>query len=176
MSLSDLAAVGSFLSGIAVVVTLLFLLIQMRQTNRNQQSLMQQGRATRNGDAMLRMTEPHLIDSMILGPAGNLSMSPAQVVAFVMTVHAVFMNWEDSFLQHKAGTIDASSMESDEAMLRAFLAMPGYRAAWKTVHRQFNSSFREYIDGLMLEQRGAQPRRDLATAWKAHLTEELAAA
>ena len=44
MSLSDLAALGSFISGVAVVVTLVFLLVQMRQTNRNQKSLMQQGR------------------------------------------------------------------------------------------------------------------------------------
>ena len=110
----------------------------------------------------------------MLGQAGNLTMSSVQVGSFVRAAVAIFVNWEDSFLHHKAGTIGASSMESDEAMLRALLAMPGCRAVWKTVHRQFNTSFRQYIDGIVLELKGAPPRRDLATAWKAHVTEELA--
>jgi len=45
MSLSDLASIGSFVSGVAVVVTLALLLIQTRQANRNQKALMQQGRS-----------------------------------------------------------------------------------------------------------------------------------
>jgi hypothetical protein len=48
MSLSDLAALGSFVSGVAVMVTLIFLLLQMRQANRNQRALMQRMRSARN--------------------------------------------------------------------------------------------------------------------------------
>jgi len=47
MSLSDLAAFGSFVSGLAVLVSLIFLLLQVRQTNRNQRALMQQGISAR---------------------------------------------------------------------------------------------------------------------------------
>ena len=43
MSLSDLASIGSLVGGLAVVITLVFLSIQTRQTNKNQRSLMQQG-------------------------------------------------------------------------------------------------------------------------------------
>jgi len=55
MSHSDLAALGSFTSGIAVVATLVFLL-QIRQTVRNQRSLMQQGRTARIVDATYRQS------------------------------------------------------------------------------------------------------------------------
>ena len=41
MSLADLASLAS---SIAVLVSLLFLALQVRQSNRNQRSLMQQGR------------------------------------------------------------------------------------------------------------------------------------
>jgi len=44
MHASDLP---NFISSVAVVVTLVFLLIQTRQTNRNQKSLMQRGRTSR---------------------------------------------------------------------------------------------------------------------------------
>ena len=70
MSLSDLAALGSFISGIAVIVTLVFLLVQTRQTLKNQRSLMQQGRTARIVDLIFRQTEPQLMDVMLRGRAG----------------------------------------------------------------------------------------------------------
>lgn len=39
MSLSDLAAVGSLISGIAVFLSFIFLSLQLRQANRNQRQL-----------------------------------------------------------------------------------------------------------------------------------------
>ena len=45
MSLSDLASLGSFVSGVAVLISLIYLALQVRQTEKNQQSLMQQGQA-----------------------------------------------------------------------------------------------------------------------------------
>lgn len=45
MSLADLALIASLLSSVAVLVSLLFLGVQIRQSNRNQRSLMQQGEA-----------------------------------------------------------------------------------------------------------------------------------
>lgn len=62
MSLSDLAAFGNFINGVAVVFSFLFLALQMRQSNRNQQAMMQQGRAARTSETMLRVAEPHMIE------------------------------------------------------------------------------------------------------------------
>src|SRR5690242_3923725 len=58
MSLSDLAALGSFVSGLAVAVTLILLLLQMRQSDRNQRASMQLGLATRANDLYARMSDP----------------------------------------------------------------------------------------------------------------------
>jgi len=55
MSLSDLAAVGSFISGIAVFLSFIFLALQLRQANRNQRSLMQQARTGSLGGLSARV-------------------------------------------------------------------------------------------------------------------------
>jgi hypothetical protein len=60
MSLTDLASIGSLVSGVAVLFSLLFVGIQIRQSNRNQRSLMQQGRSVRNVELLLKPTEPRL--------------------------------------------------------------------------------------------------------------------
>lgn len=45
MTLSDLASLGSFVSGLAVAITLVFLLLQARQNTQNLRSSVQQARA-----------------------------------------------------------------------------------------------------------------------------------
>ncbi len=62
MTLSDLASLGSFVSGAAVLISLVFLYFQIRQVNaqvrqaeRNQRALLQQGRAGRAADTNFEM-------------------------------------------------------------------------------------------------------------------------
>ena len=65
MSLSELAEIGSFISGAAILSSLIFLYFQLRQINRqvkqaekNQLSAIRQGRAARTVGIALTGTEP----------------------------------------------------------------------------------------------------------------------
>jgi len=53
MSLSDLASLGSFVSGLAVLISLIYLAIQVQQAEQNQKAQIQQGRAARLVDLQL---------------------------------------------------------------------------------------------------------------------------
>jgi hypothetical protein len=174
MSLSDLASIGSFVSGAAVVVSFVFLALQIRQGNRNQRALMQQGRAERTVDILLRTAEPALHESMMRGASGDQTLEPAKVDIFVRIGIAAFVNWEDAFLQHRTGAIDPAGRSADEAAMRAILSAPAYRATWKTVRYQFGGDYRDYVDGMVREVKPA-PSVDLGGMWKTHLAQELAA-
>jgi len=175
MTLTDLASLGSFVSGVAVVVSFVFLGLQIRQNNRNQRSLIQQGRADNSLDLMLRLTEPHLQESMMRGRAGDLTMTPAQIDAFVRAWIATFSIWEDSYMQRQAGTIDRASLAADAANHRVYLSYPGCRAAWRTVRGQFTGAFRDYLDAMVSETPPARPP-DVATTWRAFVAEDAARA
>jgi hypothetical protein len=173
MSLSDLASIGSFVSGLAVVVSFAFLGLQIRQNNRNQRSLIQQGRADHSAALMLRLIEPSLQASMIRGRAGDLTMEPAQVDAFVRAWTATFSLWEDDFLQRRAGTIDRASQAAAEVTHRVMLSYPGCRAAWKTVRGQYAGGFGDYLDAVVHDTPLTAPP-DVAATWKAFVAEEQA--
>ena len=175
MSLSDLASLGSFVSGLAVLATLAFLVVQLRQTNRNQRALMQQSRTSRTSDVMMKVTEPHIIGCMTRGGAGDIGLSQIEIETFNRVVTAMFLNWEDTYLQNLAGTIDVQSFDADEANMEVFLALPGYRAAWTTNRRLFSGAFRAHVDRLTQRLKASPPRRDMASAWKAHAAEETVA-
>lgn len=146
MTLSDLAALGSFVSGIAVVITLIFLLVQTRQTLRNQRSLMQQGRTARIVDLIFRQTEPELMDVMVRGRAGDITLEPLQIETFLNVARASLISMEDTYLQHQLGTIDPSVWMTSTSRLADSLAQPGMRAAWNSFRPSFSKDFAEHCD------------------------------
>ena len=166
MALSDLAALGSFISGIAVVVTLVFLLVQTRQTLKNQRSLMQQGRTTRIVDLIFRQTEPQLTDVMVRGRSGDATLEPLQVETFLSVARASLISMEDTYLQHQHGTIDPSVWMTSTSRLADALAQPGMRAAWNSFRLNFSKDFVEHCDGLIAKTPLALPA-DRVARWKA---------
>src|SRR5215472_12690648 len=129
--LSDLASIGSLVSGVAVVVSLVFLAMQIRQANANQKSLMQQGRSARTVDMLMKMSDPGLSETILGAFGGGVPDEPARIFAFYSFACACFWNYEDSFLQFRARTLDASGWATDELTLQGLLANPAYRAVWR---------------------------------------------
>ena len=172
MTLSDLASIGAFVSGIAVVFSFLFLALQLRQANRNQKSLMQQGRSQRTVDLLMRMTDPKLNDVMLRAFRADPTMSEADHFTFYSFAAGLFWNYEDSFLQFKARTLDAKSWSSDVATLKQLLANPAYRAAWRAARGGIGEGFRNFMDSLVREVKGTPPR-SVAAVMGQYLSEEM---
>jgi hypothetical protein len=63
MSLSDLASLGSFVSGFAVLLSLIYLALQVRQTKRNQQIAIRHSRASRIVELQLALADPAVADA-----------------------------------------------------------------------------------------------------------------
>ena len=163
---------GEFVSSLVIVVTLMFLLLQLRQASGNQQSLMQQGRTAGYVEIISSRTQPHLGEAF-LRAMENRSLDDSQWVAVTAHIDAYFWHFEDCFLQFEAGTIDQASWNSDKATLTYLIGLPMFRAQWKVVRALSNGAYRDYVDALMRETPvTAQSHfRDLVNA---QLAEELA--
>ena len=83
MTLSDLASIGSLLSSIAVLVSLVYLSLQLKQADRNQQAAIRLGRSTRFVEIGIACTEPSLADAIAKGMAGWRAVWKRRRVIFV---------------------------------------------------------------------------------------------
>ncbi len=175
MSLSDLAAVGSFISGIAVFLSFIFLALQLRQANRNQRSLMQQARTGRNVEILLKMADPGVSETLAQANTNCAAMSDAKIWSFYGFGAAVFWSYEDCFLQFQAKTLDASSWASDVATLERLVAYPPYRAVWKMARDGMGGDYRNYVDFLM-NKVPIDTTRTLTDMFKIYMAEELPSA
>lgn len=165
MSLSDLASIGNLVSGIAVLISLIYLALQVRQAERNQQASIRQGRATRAVDIILAAGEPSYADALPKGTAGASDITPAEFGQFTSIYGAFLASAEDTFLQHKEGLLSEAVFASFRESWRQTLAQPGVRALWKLRRHGFEAGFVAFMDALMVEAPNA-PARDFLAAWK----------
>lgn len=171
MSLSDLASIGSLISSIAVLISLIYLALQVRQAEKNQQASIRQGRATRAVDIILAAGEPSVAQALPKGVAGDAGITPAEFGQFSAIYGAFLASAEDTYLQYKEGLLSEAVFASFSASWRQTLANPGVRALWTLRRLGFESGFAAFMDRLMAEAPKAVPT-DFLAAWKTQVAEE----
>ena len=149
MSLSDLASVGSLVSGMAVLVSLVYLALQVRQTERNQRALMNQGVITRTVELIMLNNEPRMNDLIARVYAGEATFTAPEIQLLRNHVRARLINVQDAYLQHRSGLTDQITFDNAMGGTRSMLAQPVFRAIWKSVRNTHAPEWMEYVDKLI---------------------------
>ena len=151
MTLSDLASLGSFASSFAVMISLVYLALQVRQAERNQQANIRMGRANRTVQVMLTRSDPSVARAWMKGMSGALDISEEELVQFQALCAAGLTSAEDSFYQHKEGLLNDAAFNSYVRGLKVTFSSPGMRAMWKRGGRRaLGAEFVTFIDELIL--------------------------
>jgi hypothetical protein len=146
MSLEQVFYLSQSLASIAVVGSLIYLGLQVRGADRSQRAIMQQGRADRASNASLAIANGELARVWQRGMDADPTMTREEVTQWLLVCRSAFLSGEDSFLQHKAGTLDQAAFDSYCAGVRTYMRYPGFRAAWKLSAAQFGKEFRIFVD------------------------------
>jgi hypothetical protein len=180
MSLAQLAEIGSFISGVAILTSLIFLYFQFRQINhqvrqaeKNQKSAIRQARATRTVRIILAGTDPSLADAFTKGTFGDEDISSTQLTQFGAALRAVFVNCEDTYYQHKEGLLDEAGFAGFVTGLKGSFRYPGFRTQWKSARRNYAIEFVEFMDKLLAET-PVNPPTDVLARWRAGIAAEKA--
>jgi hypothetical protein len=178
MSLSDLASLGSFVSGLAVFLSLVLLFFQLRQLNqqvrqaeRNQQAAIRQGRASLAVSINTSGAEPSLSEALVKGSRGEEDISATTLRQIYQYWRATFFVWEDFFYQHANGLYTEDSFEELKANTRHWVANIGARAQWRIQRMGFGGEFAAWMDEVMTEIPIGQPT-DTVVLWRKALAAE----
>lgn len=169
MTLVDLSSIGSFVSGIAVLASLVYLSLQIRQNTKHSQALIQQGRAARISDTALRIAELRADDGLNGCFEGVPEASAKDVSRFLNVARAVFISSEDSFLQAEEGLLGPTAYESYKASVRAGMGSNGVAAAWILTRDMYEPKYRAFMDEISGDLNQTAPSRS-ADAWRTALT------
>jgi hypothetical protein len=183
MSLSDLASLGSFISGAAVLLSLIFLYYQLRQlsaqvkqTEKYQQTLVKQARTTRVMEVNARLADADFasVNLRVMTNAKNLTL--AEWSRFNAHARAIFQNGEDTYSQHRRGLLHADDFDGFVRALGWTFRGPGLRVAWKTHRASFPEPYAAFVDEIVAASPVAAPNPETLHRWKADMAAELASA
>ena len=130
MSLSDLASLGSFVSGAAVLVSLIYLSIQVRQTEKNQRALINESYVTRVSENIRWWSEPANRHLQAKVAAGETAFTTDEIMLLGTFFRLAVLSTQAVFQQNAAGLIDKYSYDSAMLSFKGWLSQPVYRALW----------------------------------------------
>ncbi|MBS0278607.1 MAG: hypothetical protein JSR81_13385 [Proteobacteria bacterium] len=156
MNLSNLAALGSFVSGLAVLVSLILLWFQLRQMNeqvrqseKNQRAAIRQAHSARVSEIFMRRADH--CELWAKAYRGD-PLDDAEIYHVLQSMSAVFFGIEDSFYQYRDGLLDEAAWQANLAGLKQALRSPVVRIAWPVVRPSaVGTDFVALVDKLIAE-------------------------
>ena len=140
-----LGNIGEFVGPIAVLATLMYLAIQVRQSNasdRMNTTLNIQSSYNEVGDLFLR-------DSAVMssGFSGMSALSEEEQLKFAVVLHLYFGHIELVKSYEEQGMLDQETLNRTYSALRYYLQLPGVQEWWAIAGRPaFSQAFVEFVE------------------------------
>lgn len=166
MSLENVYLLSQIVAAGAVVASLLFVGLQLRQSDKTQRALVHQATIARTIELNRGLTEPHIIALIMKARDPRTEWHADEIwqmraVIRVMVLHVIDMQW-----QLRAGLLDSSTFDSVLTVTRGVFTLPGVRVCWQMILPRVSASDRALVEDLLLRDQPMASASDLAGNWQ----------
>jgi hypothetical protein len=151
MILATVAGAASLLSSIAVCGSVIYLAIQVRQSDRNQRTMLQQATSARNMEALFRFVEPHHAGMVARVWKGETEFSDVEAIQLDYIVRAMLLGFQDQFLLHRQSLVDSAQIDTLERSIKRIFGVPAFRALWVNSREIYAPVFSSYMEALLAD-------------------------
>ena len=156
MDLAQLANLGEFIGGVAVLVTLVYLASQIRHSTRvaltsNHAAMMGDLRSIYRAVAQ----DASLAELVVRGERDFESLQEVDQRRFLEFANLLFGIWEQAHLCHLNGTIDEYTWTTWDEFGQHKLAPSGYSTVWPQFKSEYFATFRLHLEGTLFSSKGA---------------------
>jgi len=177
VTLSDIASLSSVVSAAAVLLSLVYLSLQLRQGSRHQMATIHHDRLAHTETYLATLFgNAELMDLQVRGQAADGSLDDLQANRFVFMQYGNLLFYQEYFLLHADGLLDKARYQHAIGNLRVLASEPGTRTAWKILRPLFAPAFASYLDRLMEEITPVENPHFFATSFRQAAAAELALA
>ena len=141
MDLNTLASIGEFAGAIAVVVSVLYLAIQIRQNSKTVRAAALQTVNDTSIRALSGMAAPGTAEVLVKGREELSSLTPTEAFQFSTHVSIMMIGFQGTFYQFKAGLIPEPVWRRNLLVMRWWAAFKGIRQAMNFMAPTFDPEF-----------------------------------
>ena len=153
MDIMELGAIGELVGGVAVIASLLYVGLQVRQSNRMEMA--ESARAsTRDYIVTFHGLDAELFTRAVLDFE---AIGAAEKQTLHQQLYSLFTVAQTEFSLSRSGLSDPETFEVHAQVFATLLRAPGVGQWWRTANPLFEDGFRAYMDQTIAAQRGKLP-------------------
>ncbi len=147
MTLQDWGAVGELVGGVAVIFTLVYLAVQIRQNTTSLRETTARQTLDANVRLALAPVEHHeLSETLIRGFEGLDKLDPAEGLRLHLYLMAAFLHYQDTYSHSTRSLIERHLWVAHETHLIELLTTPGLSEWWSQNRHRFSSEFVSFVE------------------------------
>jgi hypothetical protein len=149
--LQDWASIAEIVGGIAVIVSLIYVGLQVNDSTSAIRSSAASDATKTMQSWYLEMGRNRQTSDIWYNAMTSAEPLPARdEFQFMMSMHTAILGMQNSYLLSKEGTLDEEFREAVTTAIVAVKDMPGMARYWKQRKGFFHTGFAEYVDGLLV--------------------------
>jgi hypothetical protein len=148
MSLEDLGNIGEFVAAVAVVISLVYLAVQIRQNTNAVRVSMGQENVRAFADFTAMFCQPGVSRIYRVGLESPENLDADESIVFNSLLSTFFANISQWYAQKSHPAFDPQTLAFDPAA-GFILRLPGGRRWWKKFRGSFPESFQTHIDSII---------------------------
>lgn len=162
MTLSDLASIGTLISSVAVLISLIYLALQVKVTEKNQRALINQGVLTRTVEMVKWNAEPNISELVTRVFSGDTNFTAEEINRLRLIMRVRLSNFQDAYLQRHLRLSDDITYENAYIGIKLLLAQPVFRSMWKRHRDTYASELIEIVDEMIRDTPLTRPADSVA--------------
>jgi hypothetical protein len=153
LKLSEIASIAEVVGAIAVVISLLYVGAQVRDSTRAVRSVAaNDANSAMQSWYQMMSSDPQAIDIWLEAILSPEPLSRNDEFRFMMIVQSAMLAMQNSFLLAREGSLDRGIMSSITEGLQATKHTPGFQRYWRQRRGYFYPEFAVYIDDLVASE------------------------
>ncbi len=147
MPLDQLANIAEISAAVLLIVSLIYVGLQVRQNTAATQAAGRQGSVDSVNDLIgLVNSSSNLADILPRGANGLSNLKNGEVIQFGAWLDQSFINFEAFYFQWKAGVLDTRLWSIYRHAIAGFMVQTGQQQWWEIRHHWFDQEFQEYVN------------------------------
>ena len=142
MTLEALGNVGEFVGGVAVIASLIYLALQIRQNSKTVRVAAYQSFREANDRVLLAMAQgPPAAETLTKGLPDLRALNPTEGFQFMTLVVSLLHSFQTAYFQHRDGLLPDDLWRRHRAVARWWLTHPGVQSSVKFIGPSFDPEF-----------------------------------
>lgn len=154
MNLDFLGNIGEFLGAVGVIISLVYLTVQLRQNTKALRASSYQEISHNSRELLeLLIQDGSMADIFTRAREGGVEvLTPAEQVRWHSMLLAIFRHWDNLFYQYRNDMLERELWRSYQHVIAGYMAEVGFQEWWAEQRHGFSQSLQELVNGVIARQ------------------------